>query len=162
MPQATTLADLHTTIAVELDSATWSDYLDSVNRWLDNVTLLQAAFVEQAADVQEKLAEPHMRQLLARIAQTARGHQQCTDELYPLIQRDASRARRAMGTLVGKAKGLQADVVGIAAGASAPWRDMHQLYMAGHNALSAFAAAEQLGYALGLSSFAEKCFAVVA
>jgi hypothetical protein len=162
MPQAASISELQTTIAVELDQTTWSDYLDSVGRWLDNVTLLQAAFAVEAEDVQGKVAEPHMKQLLARIAQTAREHQRRAEELYALIHHDASRARRAMGTLVGKAKALQADVVGGAGGASAPWRDMHQLYLGGHNALSAFAAAEQLGYALGLSSFANKCFDVVA
>lgn len=41
-----------------------------------------------------------------------------------------------------------------------PWRDMHLLFLSGHNALAAFAAAEQLGYALGMPPFAELCFAV--
>jgi hypothetical protein len=162
MANSPTLADLHTPICVELDEVSWTAYLDSVDRWLDNVSLLQASFREQALDVEHKLKEPHMKQLLADIAHKAGEHEQRLRELYAMIGRDASRARRAMGTLVGKAGALQADLVGLAGGASAPWRDMQQLYLAGTNAQSAFAAAEQLGYALGLPDFAKTCFDVVA
>lgn len=157
-----TLAELHQPVAIELDDETWSSYVDSAERWLDNVALVQAAFREQADDVHGKIAEPHMKELLGTIAETARDHEQRIGDLYAMIRRDPSRARRALGTLVGKLRALQADVVGLAGGASAPWRDMHQLYLAGFNALSAFAAAEQLGYSLGMPKLADRCFAVVA
>jgi hypothetical protein len=53
-------------------------------------------------------------------------------------------------------------MLGTAGGAAAPWRDLQQLFLGSLNAMSAFGAAEQLGYALGLHRLAETCFDVVA
>jgi hypothetical protein len=60
-----------------------------------------------------------------------------------------------MSGAMGKARKGLADFMGLAGGASAPWRDLHQLFLVSLNAISAFGTAEQLGLALGIPEIVE-------
>ncbi len=62
--------------------------------------------------------------------------------------------------MLAKAREGLADLVGAAAGASAPWRDLQQLFLVSLGAIGAFGVAEQLGYAIGCPALAEIAFHV--
>ena len=162
MPPAADTQPLPGPIVVELDDDTWKDYLDSTEQWLGNVLMLQSAFREMAQDVQGKVDESHFRELLADVAEAARRHEQRVDELYRIIGRDPAKWRKTAGTMTAKLRQGWADLVGMAGGGSSPWRDLQQLYISNLNAISAFGAAEQLGYSLGLPGLADACFEIIA
>jgi len=155
------LSNIKQPILVELDPTTWDSYLDRAARWLDTTRMLQSCFRETAEDVQRKIKEPHFHAYLGEIAETARAHAGRAEGLYRIIGREPSRVRPALGTLTAKVRQGLADVVGFAGGATAPWRDRQQLFRMSLDAMSAFGAAEQLGYSLGMHELANECFAIV-
>ena len=142
-------------ILIELDQETREDQLDSAESWLNNVLLTQATFRQLAEDTLDKVHEPHVREYLTSILETAQEHEQKAKELYRVIGREPSTAREVGGTLVAKAREAMGDLMGIAGGAAGGWRDLHQLFLASLNAMSAFATAEQLGLALGIPEIVE-------
>jgi hypothetical protein len=156
------LADVKEPILVELDGAEWEGYLDSTERWLDNVLMLQSAFREMAEDVRGKIREPEFLSLLDDVIAAARKHEATAERLYGHIGRTPSRWRSTLGALTAKVRQGWADLIGVAGGATAPWRDLQQLLMSSANSISAFAAAEQLGYTLALPALADDCFKVTA
>ena len=162
MTNATTLETLHQPILVELDEQTWDNYLNRTAAWLNNVLTLQAAFREMAENVHRKLEEPHFKELIGAIAERAKGHEQQAETLFQIIDREPGEWRKSVGTMTAKARELWADLVGSAGEASEPWRDMQQLHISSLNAMSAFAAAEQLGYSLAMPELSNRCFDIVA
>ena len=152
----------HEPILVELDDKTWDAYLDSTEQWLDNVLTIQSTFANLAEDVQQKIREPHFKELLGGIAETAREHEREAEALYRVIGRDPAKWRKTSGATIAQLRKGMADLIGLAGGASAPWRDLQQLHLVSLNATSAFGAAEQLGYSLGLRELAEECFRIIA
>lgn len=150
------------TLLVDLDEETWRGYLDNTERWLDHTLAAQAAFREQADDLARRVHDPQLEERIGAIARTARTHEEHGLALYQAIDREPARVRRAGGVLVGKARAVLAGVVGLGAGGAPPWRDMQQLLFGSLEALNAFAACEQLGYALGLPALAEPCREIVA
>lgn len=161
MTPKASIADIKEPILVELDRASWDAYLDSTEKWLDNVLMLQASFRELAEDVRAKIEEPHFHAYLGEVAQKAQAHEERAEGLYRMIGRDPSRLRPALGAVTAKVRQGWADVFGLAGGAKAPWRDLHQLFLSSLSAMSAFGATEQIGYALGLHELANECFAIV-
>ncbi len=162
---ASSTATLETTaqpILLELDEQSWEQKLDRIERWLDNVLLLQASMRELAESVRDKVHEPHFRSFIAEVAEKAAQHERQAEQLYELIGRRPSRFRRQSGVLMGKTRGLWADMVGLAGGAAAPLGDLQQLLIASLNASSAFGTAEQLGLAMGIKELAETSFRIVA
>ena len=142
-------------LLVELDEQTWKEQLDRTERWFKNVRMVQATFRQLAEDTLEKVHEPHVREFLAQIVEKAKEHEQAADRLFEVIGRKPPFARELMGETMAKARQGLADFMGVAGGASAPWRDMHQLFLVSLNAVSAFGAAEQLGLALGIPEIVE-------
>jgi hypothetical protein len=130
-------------LLVELDEETRKDQLDRTEQWFNNVRMVQATFRQMAEDTLEKVHEPHVREFLAHIVETAKEHEDAADRLFELIGRKPSRTRELVGEAMGKARKGLADFMGLAGGASAPWRDLHQLFLVSLNAISAFGAAEQ-------------------
>ena len=137
-------------LLIELDDQTWEDQIDRTEQWFKNVRMVQATFRQMAEDTLEKMHEPHVRDFLTGIVNTAREHEDAADRLFELIGRKPSWTRELMGEGMAKARQGLADFMGMSGGASAPWRDLHQLFLVSLNAISAFGAAEQLGLALGL------------
>jgi hypothetical protein len=156
-----TLDDLHQPILLELDEATWKTYLDRTERWLGNTLMSQVAFRRQAAFVASRLREPHFRELISRIAETSGRHEQSALDLYRIIGRRPARWREVAGMVQSGARTVLADAIGLAGGATSPWRHMRQLLVSSLDAMSAFATCEQLGYALGMPELAQPCFEVV-
>lgn len=147
-------------ILLELDETSWEEYIDRTEQWFGNVLMTQTAFRALAEETLEKVEEPHLREYLRDIIETARRHEQKAEELYRLIGREPHAARKLGGNLWAKAREAMADLIGMAGGAKGGWRDLHQLYLASLNSMSAFAAAEQLGLALGMPEIVEVTMAV--
>lgn len=143
------------TLLVELDERTWKDQLDRTEQWFKNVRMVQATFRQMAEDTLEKVHEPHVREFLTGIVDTAQRHEDEADRLFEAIGRTPPLLRELMGEAMAKARAGLADLMGLAGGAGEPWRDLHQLYLVSLNAISAFGAAEQLGLALGLPEVVE-------
>lgn len=138
-------------ILVELDEQTWKEQLDRTEQWFRNVRMVQATFRQLAEDTLEKVHEPHVREFLAHVVEKAREHEDAADRLFEAIGRRPPLMRELMGEAMAKARKGLGDFMGLAGGASAPWRDLHQLFLVSLNAVGAFGAAEQLGLALGIS-----------
>ncbi len=147
-------------ILLELDSDKWSDFLDRCENWFDNVATVQAGFRKLAEDTRKKVNEPHIQKFLEEVIDTAKRHEEAVAELFRMIGRKPANHKIA-GTVIAKMRELTGDLLDATGGAASGWRDMHQLYLASQNAISAFGAAEQLGYALGLNDVTDLTFAVV-
>ena len=135
---------------LELDETTWQEMLDRTETWFGNVLMTQSTYRHLAEDTLKKVKEPHIREYLMDIVAKAKEHEDRAEELYRIIGRKPSRTREAVGALAAKTRQAMADLTGMAGGAAGSWRDLHQLFLASLNAQSAFAAAEQLGLALGM------------
>lgn len=149
-------------ILVELDQASWHEKIDAIERWLDNATMVQVGFRRLAEEVRDKLHEPHFRDLVSEIADTAAEHERLADALYETIGRQRPRVRKWTGRMLSPLRRAWADALGTAGGAAAPFRDLQQLLMASLNATTCYATAEQLGLAMGIKELAEISFRIVA
>lgn len=147
-------------ILVELDPERWNQFLDRCESWFYNVAAVQSSFRKLAEDTRQKVNEPHIQLFLDEVIETAKRHEQSAAELFRLIDRKPATHKLA-GSVMAKIRELTADMVGTTGGAASGWRDMHQLFLSSQNAISAFAAAEQLGYALGLNEITDLTFTVV-
>ena len=145
---------------LELDENTWDAMLERAEQWFGNVLMSQSTYRHLAEDTLKKVKEPHIREYLMDIIAKAKEHEDKAEELYHLIGRKPSRTREAVGALAAKTRQLMADLTGMAGGAAGSWRDLHQLFLASLNAQSAFAAAEQLGLALGMPELVEVALTV--
>lgn len=140
------------TLMVELDDATWTEFLDRAERWFVQVRLTQVAFRRLAEDMHAKIEEPHVRKYLEQIVLTARQHETRIDGLYRAIGRepaDPGKVEQLAGVTIAKSRELYAGLQSGVGGAELWWEELNQLFLASLSALSAFAAAEQLGFALG-------------
>jgi len=141
-------------VLLEIDEASWKGHLDRVARWLAHVVAAQAEFHTLAADAAAKVKEPHWHKYLTEVAEAAGRHQGKIEEMYRAIGREPSKVGERTGPVLAKAQEAMATLVGTTTGASAPWRDLQQLHLVSLGAISAFATAEQLGYAVGLTDLA--------
>jgi hypothetical protein len=147
-------------ILIDLDEATWKEHVDRAERWLGHVAMVQAEFRTLAEDTAAKFHEPHLHEQLTKIAEAARAHEGRVAEMYRVIGRTPGRMTSFAGTAMGKAREALGGLVGAAAGAAGPWRDLHQLFLISLGSVGAFSVAEQLGYALGLPALASIAFDV--
>lgn len=149
-------------LAIELDPATWDEFLDRSARWFGQVRAAQASFRKLAEDVLSQMHEPHLRQLIQEVVDTARRHEGQVDELYRAIGREppSPRLLSVGGQLLSKGQEALGALQGLATGAQGWWDDLHQLFLSSLNAISAFSAAEQLGYALGLREIVDIAFPI--
>lgn len=146
-------------ILIDIDETTWNEHIDRTERWLGHVAMVQAEFRTLAVDTAAKFQEPHLRELLTKVAEAARAHEGRIAEMYRVIGRTQGPPVAAVaGTAMGKAREALGGLVGAAAGAVGPWRDLHQLFLVSLGALGAFGVAEQLGYSLGLPALASTAF----
>ena len=160
--QATAQQSANQPLLLELDQGSWDDKIDAIQQWLDNAVMVQAGFRQLAEDVRDKLHEPHFRDLVTEIAETAARHERLAESLYDAIGRQPPTSRKLSGKLLSPMRRAWADALGTAGGAAAPFRDLQQLLMASMNATTAFATAEQLGLAMGIEQLAEISFRIVA
>ncbi|GAA5531819.1 hypothetical protein [Deinococcus aluminii] len=147
-----TAPDLPQPLAVEFDEATWDEFLDRSARWFGQVRAAQSAFRHLAEDVLAQMHEPHLRHRLEEVVETARRHEVQVDALYRAIGREppGTGLLDVGGQLLTKGREALGTLQGLASGAEGWWEDLLQLFLASLNAVSAFSAAEQLGFALGL------------
>ena len=124
----------HAPLLIELDGEFWRDQLDRTETFLGTVVLIQAGFRTMADDVLKKVGQSQFHHFLQEISADAHRHEAEIAEFYRMIGRDPARGRATLGTLAAKGRELLADVEGFASGASSPWRDLRQLWMASHSA----------------------------
>jgi hypothetical protein len=122
--------------------------------------MVQDEFRTLAKDVAAKFHEPHLHEQFTKVAEAAREHEARVAEMYRVIGREPGRAANLAGSAMGKAREALGGLVGAAAGAVGPWRDLHQLFLISLGSVGAFSVAEQLGYALGLPALASIAFDV--
>lgn len=139
------------TLGVEFGQDSWTEFLDRTERWFVQVRVSQVAFRQLAEDLHAKIEEPHLRKLLGQVVDTARQHETQIDALYRAIGREPSGGtlQDAGGAALAKTRELYAGLQSTLGGAEHWWEELNQLFVASLTALSAFAAAEQLGFALG-------------
>ncbi|MCA1685937.1 MAG: hypothetical protein LC745_08120 [Planctomycetia bacterium] len=147
-------------IYVEFDEASWRGHIDNVEAWLGIVLTHQVAFRRLLEDVHPRLHEPHLREFVGEIAETARRHEAEAERFHARIGRDPSAARKRAGEAFAAARRAGAEALGSAGGGQGSWLGLHALVPANLNAESAFAVAKQLALALGLREMAEAAFAV--
>lgn len=157
-----TAPDLPQPLAIELNGATWEEFLGRAERWFGQVQAAQSAFRHLAEDVLSKMHEPHLRARLEEIVETARRHEEQVDALYRAIGREppGTGLLSVGGELLTRGQEALAAVQGLASGAERWWDDLNRLFLASLNAVSAFSAAEQLGFALGLREIVDITYPV--
>ncbi len=148
-------------IVLELDDRTWQEYLNRTGEWLDNLLMAQATFRQAVEDTVPKIAEPHLKQALADMADSAREHEAKVDELYHLIGHDPAEIRKSLGLMMAKAGEVLTGLQGLLGGTTRPWAQVHGLLLGNMNSLGAFAVAEQLGLALGMPSLVDVIVPIV-
>lgn len=148
-------------ILVELGEERWKELIDSVADWLRTVRLAQAAYRKLAEETAEAIADPRMKEAIARIVATAKAHEDRVDELCALIDREPPKLAEMLGGIAGRARQGLGHLLGLAGGAPGAWNDLRQLLLANLNAIGAFGAAEQLGLTLGLPELARISFEIV-
>ncbi len=137
-------------ILIELDEKSWDDFLDNASLWFDNLLVVQSSYRKLLEDTIDKINEFHIKAYLGEILERAKIHEAKIDELYKIINRDSSKVRKALGSVIGKADQVLGDLMAVTSGLKGPWQDLHQLYLSNTNVMGAFAVAEQIGLALGL------------
>lgn len=157
-----TAPNLPQPLATELDPATWDEFLNRSERWFGQVPAAQASFRKLAEDVLDQLHGPHLRQLIGEVVDTARRHEAQVDELYRAIggKPPSPGLLSVGGQLLSKGQEALGALQGLATGAQGWWDDLHQLFLASLNAIRAFSAAEQLGYALGIREIVDLTFPI--
>ena len=152
----------NTTMLLELDEETWDGFCDNAQKWLDNLLMAQSAFRQMAEDTKGKITEVHLQKYVSDIHERAVKHEEQIDRLYTFVNRDRSRIRESLGTVLGKSRKAFAQVLAIGGGATGPWQHLHELYLANLNSIGAFAVAEQIGLALAIPEMADLAFHIVA
>jgi hypothetical protein len=88
-------------IAIELDEHAWTEQLDRVEQWLGNVLLAQSTFRMLLEDTIGKIHEPHIKEYLQEMLQTAQKHERRAEELYAIIGRDPAPGRKLVAAPAG-------------------------------------------------------------
>jgi hypothetical protein len=88
-------------IAIELDEQTWTEQLDRVEQWLGNVLVAQSTFRMLLEDTIGKIHEPHIKEYLQEMLQTALKHERRAEELYAIIGRDPAPGRKLVAAPAG-------------------------------------------------------------
>ena len=148
-------------ILIELDKKSKEFFFDNAAKWFDNLMLAQSSYRRLLEDTTEKVKEFHIHAYLSEMAARAKVHEEKIETLYTLIHRDSSTIRKTLGTIVGKARQALGDLMALTGGMAGPWQDLHQLFLANTNTMSAFAVAEQIGLAIGLAEIVDITFPIV-
>jgi hypothetical protein len=151
----------NTTILIELDEKSQEFFYDNAAKWFDNLLLVQSSYRKLLEDTAEKVKELHIHAYLTDMAERARQHEEKIDALYALIHRDSSSIRKTLGTIMGKARQALGDLIAFSGGIAGPWQDLHQAFLASTNSMSAFAVAEQIGLATGITEIVDIVFPII-
>lgn len=88
-------------------------------------------------------------------------HEQQLPKVYQIIGRTPGSGRTLAGTLMAKAREGVADVLGASGGAAGGWTDLHQLFLASLNAISAVSTAQEIALALGIGEIVSITFPMI-
>ena len=143
----------HPPVLLELDGDSWSAQVDRVERWLATTRMLQSGYRDMLDSILDDVAEPHIKAYLTELRDVAREHEDRVDDLYRAFGREPGHpgaVRSAGATVLSKTRQVVGHLEGATGGAaSGPWRILRELLLTNLDAISGFAATEQLGLALG-------------
>lgn len=148
-------------VLIELDEKSQRYFYDNAAKWFDNLLLVQSSYRKLLEDTIAKVTELHIKAYLSDLLQRAQQHEEKIDALYKIIDRDSSTVRKTLGKIMGKAREALADMIAFTGGLAGPWQDLHQLFLANTNTMSAFAVAEQIGLALGIPEIVDITLPIV-
>jgi hypothetical protein len=147
--------DGRTAVLLELDNTSWGTFLDRAEKWFFNVQMIQAGFRKLVEDTLPKINDSSVHLYLETLHGIAIRHETQVAELFRMIGRQPSAARKIAGTGLAKTRELWAGVIGFSGGAVAGWTDLQQILHASLDGIAAFGVANDIGLALGLSEMTE-------
>ena len=145
-------------ILIEIDQASWKTHLDKVEPWLATCLTNQAAFRQLLEKVAPTLKEPHFRQFVGELAETARRHESEAERFFKIIGRTVPMAGKRRAALLVPTMQSGAEMMASLGGAEGSWLGLQALLPAALNAQSGFAVTEQLALALGIRELAEAAY----
>ncbi len=145
-------------IIIEIDQASWQAHLDNVETWLGTTLTNQSTFRRLLEKVGPSLKEPHFRQFVGELAETARRHESEAERFYKIIGRTPSTMGKRRASVLAPARQAGAEMMALSGGAEGSWLGLQALLPAALDAQSGFAVAEQLGLALGIRELAEAAY----
>lgn len=151
----------HEPILLELGEERWEQFSGDIAKWLRNVQLAQSSFRHLAEKTATGILDPRVKEMIERIAGSAKDHEKRVDELYRLIGREPSNITRMLGEVTARGRQMLGNVLAMTGGASGPWHDLRQMLLANLNAIGAFDAVEQLGLTIGHPQLAHETFSIV-
>lgn len=147
-------------IVIEIDQASWSAHLDRVETWLGTTLSNQTTFRQLLEKVAPTLKEPHFRQFVTELAETARRHEAEAERFFKIIGRKPGSLAKSSAAVLAPVKATGAQVMASLGGAEGSWVGLQALLPAALDAQSGFAVTEQLGLALGIRELAEAAYDV--
>ncbi|RLQ91428.1 hypothetical protein [Planomicrobium sp. Y74] len=150
-----------TPIVIGLDEKSWKEKLDKVEKWFDQLLMIQSSFKKLAEQTADKIGEIHIKTIVLAMVDEAEEHERQIGELYKVIGRDPSSVRKKAGELMGKMSDTLDNLQSMLGGTTGYWKELHQLHLLNLNAMSAFGMAEQLGLALGLTEVVDIVFPIL-
>ncbi len=146
-------------VIIEIDPASWKGHLGNIETWLKLNLSQQMAFRKLLEKVGPTMLEPHTRQGLGELAETARRHEAEAERFFKLIGRSVATVPPRVESAL-KASRESADEAVAASGPEASWVGLHSLVPAALAAQTGFAVTEQLALALGIRELAEAAYDV--
>jgi hypothetical protein len=151
-----------TTILIELDEKTRNLHFDQMEKWFEHVLATEISLEIGLKKAIPQITEPHIQEAIMKIQLAVKGHSLASEQLFEAIGRSANTVKdRVLATLnINMQSGLFSflDVLG---GAVGSWREIHLLHLLNHQAMGAFAVAEQLGLSIGMKEVVTIAFPIV-
>src|SRR3954452_7784316 len=111
----------------ELDNASWETLIDRAEKWFLNVQMIQTSFRKLVEDTFPKINDSNVHLYLETLHGIATRHESQADDLFRMIGREPSTARKLAGTGLAKTRELWSGVIGLSGGAVAGWTDLQQI-----------------------------------
>ncbi|MEH7158934.1 hypothetical protein [Neobacillus drentensis] len=150
------------TILIELDEQTRSKHLNQMEKWFEHVLTTQMSLENSLQKTIPIITEPHIKEAFLKIQDAARAHSSAAEDLFKAIHRSADAAKdRALANINTAVQTGLFSFQELLGGAVGSWKGIHQLLLMNHQAMGAFAVAEQLGLSIGMKEVVNIAFPVV-
>jgi hypothetical protein len=151
-----------TVLLIELDEQTRLNYFDKMEKWFEHVLTTQMSLEMSLQRAIPLIKEPHIKEALSKLQQATTTHSLAGEQLFQSIDRSADAAKdRILATLNTKLQTQLFSFQDILGGAAGSWKEIHLLSLLNHQAMGAFAVAEQLGLSIGMKEVVTIAFPVV-
>lgn len=149
-------------VLIELDEKTRTWQLNEVEKWFEHVLTTQLSFEVLIQKAIPMIKEPHIKEAIEKINEATKHHGKVAEQLFEVIERHPDVIKdKIMGTTVLKVEEGLFKFQEMLAGAVGSWQQLNHLLILNHQAMGAFAVAEQLGLSLGITEIVDLAFPVV-